>query len=84
MKTVETTEQQIENAGVMATRSRAENAEQVPTSSDSNHMKQSTKGILLVPQPSDDPRDPLVSLNLNIVEVVRSEICHRTGQLSGS
>ena len=27
------------------------------------HMKHNSKGILLVPQPSDDPRDPLVSLN---------------------
>lgn len=24
------------------------------------HMKHNAKGILLVPQPSDDPRDPLV------------------------
>ena len=25
-----------------------------------SHMKHNTKGVLLVPQPSDDPRDPLV------------------------
>ena len=63
MKTMETaTHQQIEDAGDMADRPRAEVAEPVHSSSDTNYMKHSSKGILLVPQPSDDPRDPLVSL----------------------
>jgi hypothetical protein len=30
-------------------------------------QKHNSKGIVLVPQPSDDPRDPLVSLNFSMI-----------------
>lgn len=32
------------------------------------HVKKAKDGTILVPQPSDDPRDPLVSIDIEILE----------------
>ena len=58
------THRQVEDTADMADAPRSDVTEPANSSSDTNYMKHSSRGILLVPQPSDDPRDPLVSLIL--------------------